>query len=71
MTDYEILRDRLVALIVSSSKVLDMIPRWDYTAPFNEVEYGFIGVDEAYRRLEAEWSRLLEWQLEREGGTEA
>jgi len=70
--DYEILRERLGRLMIAVAKEIDALPdRWYQERPvrFEEVEYAHTRVDEAYRRVEAEWSRLSTRQLEDQGGT--
>lgn len=67
-TDYGILRDRAAELIVASSALLDGIgvgfsTKW---MGLDDLELLMVRVDEAYKRLDHEWGRLVDQSIEDE-----
>lgn len=65
--DYGIYRERLIALIVASSRELGMLGQYDYNIDFPELELLHSGTQDAYRRADSEWSRMTERYYPEEG----
>lgn len=67
-TDYGILRDRAAELIVASAALLDGIGVGFSTAwmSLDDLELRMVRVDEAYKKLDHEWNRLVEQSIEDE-----
>lgn len=69
MIDYQLLRERLVGLIVEAAGALDFVGQTAVTGwrpDLDEVEHYYDRLHTAYRRIDDEWDRLVYNNLQKE-----